>query len=149
VVSKNAVDQGLTIPLYHGHGISNDTFLQLAGPAAQGVRLAGSKLLVASELPDSDPMKPGLLKYAEQYTAKYNAPISAFGGHAFDAFQIVAQALGRSGADPARLREEIEKTKKFVGVGGIFNYTPEDHHGMDERSLALIEVRDGKWTLAK
>jgi hypothetical protein len=43
----------------------------------------------------------------------------------------------------------IEKTKQFVGVGGIFNYMSEDHHGMDEQSLAMIEVRGGKWTLAR
>jgi branched-chain amino acid transport system substrate-binding protein len=74
-------------------------------------------------------------------------PISTFG--AYDAFQIVTQALSRSGAERAKLRDEIERTKEFVGVSGIFNYTADDHHGMDERSLAMIEVRGGKWMLAE
>ena len=90
-----------------------------------------------------------MIKPASEYTAKYNAPINLFGGVAWDAFQLVTQALSRSGADRARLRDEIERTREFVGMTGIFNYSGEDHHGLDERSLVMIEIRGGKWTLAK
>ena len=30
----------------------------------------------------------------------------------------------------ARLRDEIEATKGFVGIDGVFNFTAEDHVGL-------------------
>ena len=147
VVTKNFADQGLQIPLYQSQAISNDTFLKLAGPAAEGLRFAGGKLLIAAQLPDSDPQKALLLDFTKAYSAMYQAPVSTFGGHAWDAFQIVTRALGSSGADPSALRDRIEQTSDFVGTSGIFSYSAQDHHGLDQRSLVMIEVRNGSWTL--
>lgn len=147
IVTKNFADQGMQIPLYQSQGISNETFLKLAGPAAEGLRFVGGKLLIAAELPDNDPQKSLLLDYSKAYSAKYQAPVSTFGGHAWDAFQIVTRALASSGADRAALRDHIEQTHDFVGTSGIFSYSAQDHHGLDQRALVMIEVRNGTWTL--
>jgi branched-chain amino acid transport system substrate-binding protein len=147
VVTKNRFDLGMTMPLYHSHGVANQTFLELAGPSAEGVRFVGGKLLVAEELPADDPQKEVLLTYAQDYFERYNTPVNAFGGYAYDAFFITAEALSRSGADPAKLRDEIEQTQEFVGVSGVFNMSAQDHNGLDERAVLVVEIRDGGWRL--
>ena len=47
-----------TVPLYQSHGVASKSFIELAGPAAEGVRLPAAALLVAAQLPDDDPQKP-------------------------------------------------------------------------------------------
>lgn len=146
VFTDNYRQMGITVPLLHSSGIANKTFLDLAGPAAEGVVFPVGRLLVAEQLPDSDPQKTTLVEYAKAFEAKYGeGSRSTFGGHAWDAVKIVAQALTKVGPDPAKLRDEIEKSS-LTGVSSVFNFTPEDHGGITKDALILVEVKDGKWS---
>jgi branched-chain amino acid transport system substrate-binding protein len=57
--------------------------------------------------------------------------------------------MKKAGTDPAPLRDAIEQTKGYVGVSGIYNITPEDHNGLGEDSMVIVQVKDGKFVLAK
>lgn len=150
IVSKNAAQLGIKQPIFQSHGIGNPQFIQLAGDAANGVIFPVGKLTVAQALPDSDPQKKVLVQYANDYTAKFGADtLSTFGGHAWDCFWIVANALKTAGADRAKLRDAIENTKEFVGVTGVFNFSPTDHNGLDKRAVTMVEIQGGKWIPAK
>jgi len=93
------------------------------------------------------PQKITELEYAKSFESKYGAGSrSTFGGHAWDAIKIVAQALEKVGPDPADLRDEIEKSS-LTGVSSVFNFTPEDHGGITKDALVLVEVKDGKWSI--
>lgn len=147
--TANFRQMGINVPLLHSSGIANKNFLDLAGPAADGVVFPVGRLLVAEQLPDSDPQKAVELEYAKSFETKYGAGSrSTFGGHAWDAVNIVAQALKKVGPDPVKLRDEIEKTQ-FTGVSSVFNFTPEDHGGITKDALVLVEVKDGKWSTIK
>ena len=50
---------------------------------------------------------------------------------------------------PAALRDEIEKTTGFVGIGGTFTFSPTDHNGLTEKDLNMYVVKNGTWTLAE
>ena len=106
VATKNYADLGLTMPLFHSHGVVNKTFINLAGPASNGVIFPAGKLLVAEQLPDGDAQKAVLMAYAREFEAKYG-PRNTFGGHAWDAVQLVAKALERAGTDRAGVRAAI------------------------------------------
>ena len=146
-VTKNARDLKMEIPLIMSHGVANKAYIDLAGDAANGVVFPVGKLLVASELPDTDPQKPVLLKYAEDYKAKTGEEPNTFGGHAWDAIQIVAAAMKKAGDDKVKIRDEIENTKNFVGTGGVFNFSAADHNGLTKDCLVMVKIVDGKWTL--
>jgi len=157
VVTKNAAELGLKIPVFHSHGVANKRFIELAGPAANGVRFPAAKLLTAENLPDSDKQKRTLVAYAKAFEAKYG-PRNTFGGHAWDSIWMVHRAAkaaaARTNPDDlqsfrAAIRGELEKTKEFVGVGGIFNMSPDDHNGLDKRAITLYEIVNGQWQLAK
>ena len=148
IATKNYADLGLKMPLFQSHGVGNKRYVELAGPASNGVLFPAGKLLVAEELPDGDAQKAVLLAYAKAFEAKYG-PRNTFGGHAWDAVQLVARAMERAGADRAKLRAAIEETRGFVGITGIFDFSPTDHNGLDRRAVAMIEIVDGQWRLTK
>ena len=148
IATKNYADLGMTAPLFQSHGIGNKKYIELAGPAANNVVFPVGKLLVAEQLVDNDPQKLVLLAYARDFEAKYG-PRNTFGGHAWDAVQIVLHAMEKAGADRAKVRAAIEATRNFVGVTGIFDFSPSDHNGLDRRAVTMVQIADGQWRVAK
>lgn len=149
VVTKNAADIGMKIPIFQSHGIGNQDFITLAGPAANGVILPVGKLLVASSLPDNDPQKKMLLDYTSEYQKAYGKLPTTFGGHAWDAFWLAVKALEKAGPDPKGIRTALEGIKEFVGITGVFNFSDKDHNGLDKRAVTMVAIADGKWVPVK
>ena len=98
IVTRNYRQLGIALPLYQSHGVASKQFIDLAGPAADGVRLPAAALLVAEKLPDSDPQKPVVVGYTRTYQHKTGQPVSTFGGHAYDGLMIFAEAAKRAGS---------------------------------------------------
>jgi len=147
---KNWRDLGMdSIPLYQSHGFGSKKNIQLAGKAAEGVLLPLAKVNVGPLLPDDDPQKKVIMAYTEEYEKKYNEPISSFGGHAWDSMHLAMNALQEAGPDRAKIRDQIENTKGFVGQHGIFDFSAEDHNGLSKDDLVMVVVKEGDWALAK
>jgi len=148
IVTRNYRQLGIKASLYQSHGVASKQFIDLAGPAAEGVRLPAAALLVADKLPDSDPQKPVVVNYTKTYQQKTGQPVSTFGGHAYDGLMILTQAMARAkSADKAKVRDEIENTKGYVGTGGIVNMSAKDHMGLDLSAFKMLEIKNGDWTL--
>ncbi len=146
VIAKNMRQLGLNIPLYQSHGVASKKFIELAGEAANGIVLPSGKILVAKNLPESDPQKSTLLKYIAAYEAKYKLAVSGFGGYAWDGLQILAQALEKAGDDRAKIRDEIERITGYVGISGIFRFSPQEHNGLSkEEAFVMVKIVDGDW----
>lgn len=150
IVTKNYRQLGITLPMYHAHGVASDEFLKLAGPAAEGIRLPSPAQLVPELLPANDPQKPVVMAYEKAYKGKYNTDVSTFGGYAYDGLMIAVDAIKRAGGtDKAKVRDAIEATKGFVGTSGTFNMSPTDHMGLDLSAFRMLEVKNGKWVFAQ
>ena len=149
IVTRNYAQLGMTAtPLYQSHGVASKSFIELAGPAAEGVRLPAAALLVADKLPDNDPQKKIVVEYKKTYEDTAKQPVSTFGGHAYDGLFILVDALKRANStDPKKIRDEIEKTKGFVGTGGVVTMSPTDHLGLDLTAFRMLEIKNGDWTL--
>ena len=149
IVTKNVRQLGIKLPLYQSHGVASKKYIELAGEAAEGVRLPAAGMLVPDKLPDSDPQKAVVLGYTKKYEALYG-DVSTFGGHGYDALLIAVQAIQRAGStDKAKVRDEIEKTKGFVGTAGVFNMSPTDHMGLGLDAFKMLEIRNGDWTIVE
>ena len=150
IVVRNYRQLGIKVPLYESHGVASKQFIKLAGDAANGVRLPAAALLVADKLPDSDMQKKVVVGYKGAYEKKTGQQVSTFGGHAYDGLMILVGAMKRAGsADKAKVRDEIEKTKGFVGTGGVVNMSPKDHLGLNLSAFRMLEIKNGDWALAK
>lgn len=150
LVNRNYKQVNVDKPLYHAHGVCSNEFIKLSGDAANGIRLPCAALIVANELPDSDPQKPVVTAYAQAYEDRWDSEVSTFGGHALDAFLIYVDAVNRVGStDKAKVRDAIESTKGLMGTGGEFNMSPTDHMGLDLSAFRMLEIKDGEWHLAE
>ncbi|WP_365745925.1 ABC transporter substrate-binding protein [Rhodoferax sp.] len=149
IATKGYKQLGMTLPLYHAHGVASDEFIKLAGPASEGVRLPAAALLIANKLAANDPQKAVAEGYSSAFSAKWKTDVSTFGGHAYDGLMLAVDAIKRAGGtDKAKVRDAIEATKGFVGTGGVVNMSATDHMGLDLSAFRMLEIKNGDWTQA-
>lgn len=149
ILTKNYRQLGMTLPLYQSHGVASQSFLDMAGTAAEGVRLPASAMLVAEDLPAYDGQRPVSLQYIQTFQAKYGKVPSPFGGYAYDAFHLLVDAIRRANSvDHVMVREALESTRNLPGTGGVFNMSAEDHLGLDQTAFRIAEAKGGVWRLA-
>jgi branched-chain amino acid transport system substrate-binding protein len=149
IVSKNARQARINIPLFQCHGMPDANYLALAGAAADGTMMPATKLMVAAQLSAKDRQRPVELDFTHTYAANRLGSIGTHSGYAWDAVQLVCNALKKVGPNPTALRAAIENTRNYVGVSGIYNMSATDHCGLGTDSLVMVTVRNGKWVMAK
>jgi len=151
LVIKNARQIGLTIPIFQSHGFGNINYVKAAGAAAEGVIFPAGRLLVADVLDAKHPQKAVLASYKKTYEAKFKEDVSTFGGHGYDAFLMLTEAVKKAGStDKAKVRDALETLTGLVGTAGVFKLSATDHNGLDVEAFELLTVKDGRFvTLAK
>ncbi|NUU42579.1 ABC transporter substrate-binding protein [Tardiphaga robiniae] len=150
IIARNVKQLSLNIPLYLSPAIASKTFLDNTGAAAEGVFVPVASLLVADKLPDSAPQKKVALDYKRTYEEAQKEPASYGGGAAYDGLMMLIGAIERTidkggKVTPEAIRDEIEKTKEFVGINGIFTMSPKDHLGLDSSAFIIAVVKNGDW----
>jgi branched-chain amino acid transport system substrate-binding protein len=154
---KTLKERGYKGVIYQTHGVANNDFLRVCGKDCEGTWLPSGPLLVAEQLPDSNPVKKSAMIYKNAYEKAYGAgSVSTFGGHAWDAGNLLAAAapIALKKAQPgtkefrAALRDALEGTKNLANSHGIVNMSPTDHLGLDQRARVMVQIANGKWKLA-
>ena len=161
LVVEELANRGYEGQVYVSHGVGNPSFLELAGEAANGVRLPIGPMIVVDELEADNEIAPVAQAYVDDYEALYGeGTASTFGGHAWDAVKAVQLAVeyamdqgeidwDDTAAVRTAIRDSLESMGPFTGVGGVFDFTADDHLGLDTRALVIVEIVDGDWTLAR
>ena len=147
IVAKNMKQLNMEIPLFQSHGFGNIKYAKEAGKAGEGIIFPCGRLLVADVLPDDHKQKSVLVKYKEEYESRFDEDVSTFGGHAWDALMILAEAIKIAGADREKVRDAIENLQGFVGTAGIFNFSAKDHNGLGKDAFEMLTVKDGRFVL--
>lgn len=148
IVTRNYAQLGIKLPLYQSHGVASKSFIELAGPAAEGVRLPAPAILIGDKLADNDPQKPVVAQYKSSYEKTTGQPVSTFGGYGYDGIQLVARAIeSAKSSDPKKIRDALEATKGYVGVTGIYTFAPADHLGLGTDSFRMLVIRNGDWAI--
>lgn len=153
IIAKNLkqIDPKGTIKLFGTPGNGRVEFAQGAGDAANGVTFAAGKILLPASYGAGTPAYKVATSFVDRYTKAYGKAPDIFAGHAYDALNITAEAAKRVQGEvtPAALRDAIEQTQGFVGMGGTFNYSPTDHNGLSASDLVMYRVENGTWKLAQ
>ncbi len=141
---------------YQTHGVANRDFLRVGGRDVEGTILPAGPVLVAAQLPDSNPIKPVALNYTRLYDAKYGeGSTSTFGAHTWDASLLLGyaipialkQAKPGTAAFRAALRDAMEGAHGLVVTQGVMDMTPENHNGFDQRAVVMVTIQGGTWKL--
>ncbi len=150
-VLRNFRDLGMRgdIVFYQSHGFGSKKNIELAAGAAEGIYTPLGACATPDALPASHPQKKVTMEYNQQYNALFNEPVSTFGGHAWDALGLAADAFKAVGCDSAKIRDYLENKKGFVGQHGVFNFSADDHNGLVwQDAFNMIVVKNGDWAMA-
>ena len=145
VIAKNVKQLGIKLPLYMSHGVSSKKFIELAGDAAEGIMLPSGKVIVADQLPASDPQKTALVGYVQSYKKQYGVEGDHFGGHAWDAVNLLKRAIETGATTREAIRDQLEKSSNVAGIGGVFNFSGQDHAGLTKEAFVLVRIKGGDW----
>ena len=152
------LDKGYKGKIYQTHGVATNDFIRLGGKAVEGTLMAGGPMLVADDLPASNPIKSVAQGYIKAYEGKHGAgTMSTFGANTYDAGLLLQKTIpealkkARAGSPEFRLalRDALESAREVVGAQGVFNMTAQNHNGMDQRSRLMMTVKNGKWVPLK
>jgi len=155
---KELAARGYKGKVYQTHGVANPDFLRVVGKDGNGTLLPIGPMLVYEQLPDSNPIKKAAAEYIVKYETKYGKDSrTTFGGHAWDAYLLLARAIpdALKKAKPgtkefrAALRDSLENVKELVATHGVFTMSAQEHNGLDNRARTMIRIDDGKWVLVK
>ncbi len=151
---KTLRERGYTGKYYQTHGVANADFLRVGGKDVDDTFLPAGPVLVAEQLPATNPVRKSAQAYVAAYEAAHGkGSVSTFGAHAWDAGLLMTAALPAAlkKAKPgtpefrAALRDAIEQVKDLAGAHGIFSMSPTDHLGLDQRAYVMVKIVNGAW----
>lgn len=155
---KTLVERGYKGLVYHTHGVVNPDFLRVGGKDVAGAFLPIGPAAVAAQLPDAHPSKKVALDFASKYDAAHGpGTANSFAAHAWDAYLLLEAAVpvalkkGKPGTKEFReaLRAALENVRNLAATQGVFNITPEDHQGFDERARVMATIENGTWKVLR
>ncbi len=155
VVAKNFNQMGFKIPYVTGHGNISDTFLKLMqGNEPETLLLPGAYYIVWRELPDTFPQKKLMKEFAEAFQKKFKKEADVYAVVGYDAARVIAEGMRQvkpeSPNDSPKLRDAIELIKNYPAVyGGTYTFSKEDHRGIKKDAALMIQVKGGKFVMAK
>ena len=133
LIAKQARDKGITVPLIGGDGWDSEQLYKIGGSA-----LNGSYFTNHYSPYDTDPK---VVKFVNDYKAKYGSTPDALAATAYDAARIMFDAIKRSkslsGPD---IRDALAATKDFPGVTGTVTFN-ENRDAV--KPIVMIEIKPG------
>jgi branched-chain amino acid transport system substrate-binding protein len=150
-------ERGYKGQIYGTHALINPDFVRVGGSAVEGVICPTGPVVVASQLPEPNPIRKVALEYEAAYQKGNNEPArGAFAPYAFDGWLVLlnaakqALAAGKTPGTPEfreALRGAMVTTKDLVGTHAVYNFTPGSVSGVDDRSHVLVQLVNGNWKL--
>ncbi len=149
-------ERGYKGPIFGTHALINPDFVRVGGAAVEGLLAPTGPVIVAEQLPESNPIRKVAMDFRGAYQKANGAvPTDAFSAYSFDAWLLFADAAQRVGAkvEPgtpeyrAALHQAIVNTKELVGTHGVYNFKPDNRYGSDDRSRVVVKLEKGQWKL--
>src|SRR4030066_70474 len=108
---RQARDLGIRIPIIGGDGWDSPKLIEIGGKALEGC-------YYSNHYSPDDP-DPLVQSFVLEFKAKYGELPDAMAPLGYDAAMVLFEAIKRAGSlDPAKVRDEIAKTKEFSGIAG-------------------------------
>ncbi|HUH40415.1 MAG TPA: ABC transporter substrate-binding protein, partial [Castellaniella sp.] len=149
-------ERGYKGRIYGTHALINPAFIKVARGSVEGLLAPTGPVIVAEQLPESNPIRKVSMAYRDAYQKANNAPAEdAFSAYSFDAWLIFLDAAKRASANAQpgtpefrlALRDAINSTQELVGTHAVYNFKPDTTYGTDERSRVVVRLEKGHWKL--
>ncbi len=133
-IVRQAKELGITSQILGEEGFDSPKFLEISGPAAEGV-------IIATNLDRDDP-RPLVQNFLKNYRKTYNEDADMVGASSYDAFMILVNAIGKSGTDPKAIQKALLQTKDYNGLTGKISRFVQ---GEVVKPVQIQVVKDGKF----
>jgi ABC-type branched-subunit amino acid transport system substrate-binding protein len=126
-------DQLGRVHIFGSPSMGRRRFLELAGPAAEGVRFP---VLFVPEATDTN-----AARFIARFTTERQHPPDYTAALAYDATRLLIEAVRRAGPNRARIREALAQPSPWPGVAGPIQF---DGTGQNTRiTVVMGTLRDG------
>ena len=133
LIAKQARDKGITVPLIGGDGWDSEQLYKIGGTALNGS-------FFTNHYSPFD-TAPNVVKFVSDYKSRYNSTPDALAATAYDAANIMFDAIKRSkslsGTD---IRDALAATNAFPGVTGTVTFNKQRDA---VKPIVMIEIKDG------
>ena len=137
LISKQREKLGWTDVSVMGPGsLYSPKLIEIGGSAVDG-------LYTSSLFFPKDP-RPEVQKFVKGFEAKYDATPNLFAAIAYDAINLMAATIRKSGTDRKAIRDELAKTKDFPAVAGNITFT---EHGDVVKEYRKLVIRNGQFEI--
>ncbi|WP_434510200.1 ABC transporter substrate-binding protein [Desulfitobacterium sp. AusDCA] len=137
LIMKQARQLGITVPIIGGDTWEVNEFLQIGGSAVEGAIFS---TFFTTEKPMTKESEKFLAEYAKRNPGKEPAAATAL---AYDSYIVIRDAIEKAGsADPAKIRDQLAKTKDFQGAAGVITL---DENRNAVKDAVIKEVKNGKF----
>jgi branched-chain amino acid transport system substrate-binding protein len=109
-IVRQSKELGIKSQILGEEGFDSPKFLEIAGPAAEGV-------IIATNLDRDDP-RPLVQNFLRDYRKAYNEDADMVGASSYDAFMILVNAIRKAGTDPKAIQKALLETKDYNGLTG-------------------------------
>jgi ABC-type branched-subunit amino acid transport system substrate-binding protein len=136
LILKQMREMGMKQPVFGGSRIAYPQFLQIAGPAAEGVVLTSAL--------DPTRQDPKWQAFREAYLQKFHEEPIDYAAYAYDGINILIAAIEKAGLNRGRIMDALRdyQMKTYQGVTGTDYF---DHTLNNISPVNLARVKDGKF----
>jgi branched-chain amino acid transport system substrate-binding protein len=109
-IVRQSKELGIKSTIMGEEGFDSPKFLEIAGPAAEGV-------IIATNLDRDDP-RPLVQNFLKSYRQAYGHDADMVGASSYDAFKILVAAIEKAGTDAKAIQKALLETKDYNGLTG-------------------------------
>jgi branched-chain amino acid transport system substrate-binding protein len=148
IVAKDIKETGFKGGTYLDAGAGAELFIKGAQDAAEGTHLVFPRVLGINDDASDTSQVRAQKQWVKEYTAKYGI-YSGFASFAGDALIMLTKAIDKAqSTDGPKVRDSLE-TLGFDGLSGPIQNSATEHSGLQQKALAVLEVKNGQWHLSK
>lgn len=137
IIMKQARELGGKFHIMGGDAMDNPDMIKIGGEAVEG--FIYTTFPYAPEMPDMNPIAK---EFTKAFREKYKKEPNANAALGYDCYMLIIDCIKRAGkADPEAIREQLEKTKDWVGVTGSTTID-ENHNAI--KAVGIKMVKNGK-----
>lgn len=140
LIVKQIRELGMNQPIFGSDRMVNPEFLETAGKYAEGV------VTTCQYNPEAD--DPKLKKFQADYYKRFGMEPNVFAAHAFDAINMIIEAIHKVGLNRALIRDVLTDLKTFQGYQGVTGVVIFDAAFNNLRPIFMAKVVNGKFVFS-
>jgi branched-chain amino acid transport system substrate-binding protein len=139
LIAKQVQEKGLKVRLVGPDGWDSPDLVKIAGSAIEGGYFSNHY--------SPDDLRPEVVAWVKKYKEKHGQVPDALGTLAYDATNLLFEAIRKAGSDdPRKIREALASIRDFKAVSGKSTL---DGNGDMIKSAAILKIEDGRQKFVK